>query len=476
MKSRIRTYQRALCLVAVTASLALVVGIYFLVSAQRSNPRVAAEQKGSDRRTTEGQPFATLNRLRNEIKLTEDGDGTIATRSSLQQIPAGRVPLSQTLHGSIHQTETKSAITSTRSSTSGISGPRVEPAQIGSHDSVKSGPWETHELVRVPQPLLFDPLQHPNSHHSTKLTLPWVNSVPVETLFRFQWILDLQHLLQVTLQPEWPVSLVASDSRYTSTLLNWLIAALVKLNEPLKNVLVVCTDTTLYKSLQQRNITSIYVLPNSIARVEGGNNPQLTKVEIARVTVMRLLNYWGYAVAHYDADAIILKNPQPLFDQHKDSDIVGSAGTFPPKAFQKWGVTICMGMILLRPTNQTELVWNTVSSVSQLYSDQKLMNYALLQMKVAGNPAINYRKETWHGIGEKGLRVTILPMNAVCRHAECNPQHRSEYYIWHGTLKQQSAKLAGLKRVKLWFLKDDWSVNMNDGLKGSQWLQTIAID
>jgi len=36
---------------------------------------------------------------------------------------------------------------------------------------------------------------------------------------------------------------------------------------------------------------------------------------------MRLINRLGFDCAMYDIDAVILKNPQPLYDKHK-SDIV----------------------------------------------------------------------------------------------------------------------------------------------------------
>ena len=58
-------------------------------------------------------------------------------------------------------------------------------------------------------------------------------------------------------------------------------------------------------------------------------------------------------VAHYDTDAVILKNPLSLYNTHADSDVVGSTGTFPFDLGMKWGFTLCMGTFLFRCTPQT---------------------------------------------------------------------------------------------------------------------------
>ena len=54
-----------------------------------------------------------------------------------------------------------------------------------------------------------------------------------------------------------------------------------------------------------------------------------------RLAFMRLINRLEFDCAMYDIDAVILKNPQPLYDKHK-SDIVGSRGELPRQLMRKY--------------------------------------------------------------------------------------------------------------------------------------------
>ena len=68
---------------------------------------------------------------------------------------------------------------------------------------------------------------------------------------------------------------------------------------------------------------------------------------MCRLALIRLLNHWGYNVVHYDADAVILKNPKPLFDKFQEYDIVGSWGKLGKELKNMWGFAICMGAVLV---------------------------------------------------------------------------------------------------------------------------------
>lgn len=72
------------------------------------------------------------------------------------------------------------------------------------------------------------------------------------------------------------------------------------------------------------------------------------QIHIVRLTFFRLLNHWGYDVVMYDSDAVVLKNPQPLFDANQGVELVGSAGKGPESIGHVWGRTICTGVLLLR--------------------------------------------------------------------------------------------------------------------------------
>lgn len=98
------------------------------------------------------------------------------------------------------------------------------------------------------------------------------------------------------------------------------------------------------------------------------------QIHIIRLTFFRLLNHWGYDVVMYDSDAVVLKNPQPLFDANQGVELVGSAGKGPENIGHVWGRTICTGVLLLRTSPGLGMyraiglyrrsIINTVSKVS----------------------------------------------------------------------------------------------------------------
>ena len=70
---------------------------------------------------------------------------------------------------------------------------------------------------------------------------------------------------------------------------------------------------------------------------------------------MRFLNHWGYDVANYDVDAIVARNPEPLYyDTFKDSGVIGSHGNFPSWIGDTWGgSTICGGAFMIKSGPET---------------------------------------------------------------------------------------------------------------------------
>ena len=68
---------------------------------------------------------------------------------------------------------------------------------------------------------------------------------------------------------------------------------------------------------------------------------------------MRIINRLGYDCAMYDIDAIILRNPQPLYDMWDGVDIVGSRRELPKELWRRWGVAICIGAVFIRSNTRT---------------------------------------------------------------------------------------------------------------------------
>ena len=79
---------------------------------------------------------------------------------------------------------------------------------------------------------------------------------------------------------------------------------------------------------------------------------------------MRLVNHWGFDAANYDTDAIILKNPEPLYyKQYQDSDFIGSYGHSPLDIKQEWGIAICIGAMMIRSSNNTGMTYLCTSNI-----------------------------------------------------------------------------------------------------------------
>ena len=84
---------------------------------------------------------------------------------------------------------------------------------------------------------------------------------------------------------------------------------------------------------------------------------------------MRLVNHWGFDIANYDTDAIILKNPEPLYyEQYRDSDFIGSYGHFPLDIRQEWGIAVCTGVVMIRSSIYTGNLTHHYTSVAHTTS------------------------------------------------------------------------------------------------------------
>ncbi len=169
-----------------------------------------------------------------------------------------------------------------------------------------------------------------------------------EEIFSTVWVAKLHKILKsMPSQASKEVTVVFSDSGYTESLLNWLIAAQARLKPPMKNVLVVCLDKDVFDLLNQNKINSILVEKRTILK-PSVDVKKYYHIWIIRMVLYRLINYFGYNVVSFDTDAIPLKSLQPLFDMYQDHDIVGSVGRFPFSLGRAWGFTMCMGVIRFR--------------------------------------------------------------------------------------------------------------------------------
>ena len=192
---------------------------------------------------------------------------------------------------------------------------------------------------------------------SFSLPVPFA-TLPLDQILHTEWLQALKDFLH-TLKPDsGPVTIVSSDYKYSEVLLNWLISALIRVDRPLSNVLVLSLDSSLHALLQRRGFASIHVPPESLVRpaliAKLKYHVAFTQVHILRLTVMRFINHWGFDAANYDTDAIIMKNPEPLYyHQYKTSDFIGSYGHFPQEMQREWGIAVCIGVVMIKSSKQT---------------------------------------------------------------------------------------------------------------------------
>ncbi len=181
--------------------------------------------------------------------------------------------------------------------------------------------------------------------------LPWGKKdkvkVTPKSILKQPWVGKLWTFLHTKIDMQFPVVITTSSFSYQPSLLNWLAHALIT-TDSVKNILILSLDEKLHSFLLKKKFSSLYLPPFVGSQKEG-----IFCVEIARLLVMRLINFWGYDVINYDSDAFILKNPQSLFDLYPESHVIGSESYMPRDLHDKWGVTLCMGVAYIKASPET---------------------------------------------------------------------------------------------------------------------------
>lgn len=183
-------------------------------------------------------------------------------------------------------------------------------------------------------------------------------SRPERVVVRSGWVTELQSFLGSIRGSQ--VSLVTASVEHQDVIVNWLVSASLVAEPPLENVLCLCLDAPLHWLLLGRGFSSLLVTAAEVINPMSEVTRTFSQVHIVRLTVLRLMTHYGYDVVNYDCDAILLKNPQILFDGHKDADIIGTFGKGPYNYFKKWGVTLNTGVMLIRSNPRVgECEWFT---------------------------------------------------------------------------------------------------------------------
>ena len=206
-------------------------------------------------------------------------------------------------------------------------------------------------------------------HVASKQSLPTLPSIPADMPFPddiksreelqktecvsklYDFILNLDK----SVSPH--VNMVFGDSKHTNLVLNWIIAAMLRLEPPLHNVMVISLDRPLCDTLTAKKLplTCIVVSIECIfgSNVYDGGERGWLKGTMVRHPVLRLINYWGYDVASYDSDAVLLRNPQPLYEERPHMSVLASSSNFPKELNIEWGFVACTGALVLRSSPST---------------------------------------------------------------------------------------------------------------------------
>ena len=218
------------------------------------------------------------------------------------------------------------------------------------NDTVERPPRKTFRRQPVAQHPPYP--ARPNFEVAADFTFPHpVMYRPVNVVLKTGWVMRLKRYLSSANRSR-QVILTEATYDFIKNLLNWLISAAIVSEVPLQYILVLCFDQQTHDLLAERNINSLYIPYNSVMK---NSKLEIGNIWMSRLAVIRLLSHWGYDVQHYDSDAVLLKNPQSLFQRFSSSDIVASWGDYPDELGKNgpWGTTLCMGAVLIRSSPRT---------------------------------------------------------------------------------------------------------------------------
>ncbi len=238
-----------------------------------------------------------------------------------------------------------------------VSGVRNEPSVNQRYANLNAGHEEVDRGV-IDNTLKNEHVRHQhNAGAHFNFSLPWMKGVSVDRIRDGQWFHSLLAFASDA-DPSEPILVLCADITFQEALLNWLIAVLVRQPQPPKNILVVTNKARLCSFVEYHGLPvgCLQLSADSILNAEGMEfvQAQFRQLLVIRMSVMRILNHFGYDVLNLDTDAVLLKNLGPVLERNQDSDIVGTfGGRLPPTLFKKWGMVVCMGAIFIRSTRAT---------------------------------------------------------------------------------------------------------------------------
>lgn len=184
--------------------------------------------------------------------------------------------------------------------------------------------------------------------------------------------------------------IVFANWQYRHILMNWLVFAA---RCGVENVLVVSYDRRLSRMLDRKGVLSALVPMR-----------QGKKFLWWRLYVFQALCEAGVDFIHCDADAILLKNPEPELQRFPEADFIASPGTVHPAEVAKiQHFVACMGFFFLKSNpNASSLLAEALKLTPEAGTDQAAVNIALFQ-----------RVGEWHDLNLDWERVTKLEIKFI---------------------------------------------------------------
>ena len=190
-----------------------------------------------------------------------------------------------------------------------------------------------------------------------KLSLPFRRYIKSgEELRSVEWVTTMhEYLLTLNKSVSPHLNMVFGDYTHRKLILNWLFGAIVALDPPLPNVLVFSLDQKLCDVVLSRMSTVLVTCITAPVEtiIAFDHKGQWVTALMGRTLALRLINYWGYDVATYDSDAVILKNPQVLYDDRAQFNLIASASIWPPHISREWGFALCAGVLYIKASSAT---------------------------------------------------------------------------------------------------------------------------
>ena len=248
--------------------------------------------------------------------------------------------------------------------------PITPESQLHTHDYMTPKSVDVHSQPVTPEYQFLNSTPKAMPEYSkpmipeSQVLFPYANitRLPHEIL-NSPWATELKEKLDAAKIGK-QITYVTVSMNYFPTLINWMIHAKLNAMPLLENLLVVSTDKNPDEILSQKGILSQYVpITDILYTMENLDKTKIFSARvIVRMTILRLLNYWGYDVLLVDIDAILINNIQPILDHFHDSDIIESTvhsrHCLPRAAYIAWKFCLNIGLFLIRSNAKTGMYHN----------------------------------------------------------------------------------------------------------------------